>query len=57
MFQEDVLIQLVESGRGVIIYWVASERDTAKMKKIPNKTLFQAKLEHKMAAGDVCQLL
>lgn len=51
MFQEVGLVQLIESGRGVIIYWVASERDTAKLKK-QNKTLVQAKLQHKMAAVD-----
>lgn len=50
MFQEVGLVQLMESG-SVIIYWVASERDTAKLKK-QNKTLVQAKLQHKMAAVD-----
>lgn len=51
MFQEVGLVQLIESGRGVIIYWVASERDTEKLKK-QSKTSVQAKLQHKMAAVD-----
>lgn len=52
MFQEVGLVQLIEPGRGVISYWVASERDTAKLKQKTNKTLVQAKLQHKMAAVD-----